>query len=529
MAKTIERSREEVPDGEYAAENPLPSGIPFLGMVRETGAITAGVFPVRPPKQWFVNPRLGKLSGLEIGGDGRVFGHIASWSQSHIGMAGSVKAPKNRSGYAYYRTGLCETDGGEMVEVGQITLTGGHAPLTADVTNAVKHYDDTASAVMDVNIGEDAHGIWVAGALRPEVSDEQLRTLRASSVSGDWRPINGKLELVAVCAVNVPGFPIPRARVAGGATMSLVAAGTAELVEAVLFHDADSAEESMARLEGLSPEELEALAELDAQFAGQPIEQEELSVEGRLERLERQLLGEAADRRRRLDDAVLSAARSLTGGGRARERAAARREQRARVASLRARVAAGAPGADDARRAELRARVGLADAEPAEGEPAEGEPGAGSDSTDLAAELRRRVLGEVSAEAGESVDRAAELRQRVLGDSAEAEESETHTWDDGMSIELSTLDAVAAALRAQVSGGMTATATKAWDKEKRDKAANSGAAMKDGSYPIKDCADVGKAVKAIGRGKKSHASIKTHIKKRAKALGCTGKLPDDWK
>jgi hypothetical protein len=522
MAKTIERRVEEVvPDGEYAAESPLPSGIPFLGMVRETGAITAGVFPVRPPKQWFVNPRLGKLSGLEIGGDGRVFGHIASWAQSHIGMAGSVKAPKNRSGYAYYRTGLCETSEGEMVEVGQITLTGGHAPLTADVTNAVKHYDDTASAVMDVNIGEDAHGIWVAGALRPEVTDEQLRTLRASSVSGDWRPINGALELVAVCAVNVPGFPIPRALVAGGEPLALVAAGTAELVEAVLFHDAESAEAQVARLEGLSQEELVALAELDLQF-GTAVREDELTVDARLERLERQLLGEAAERRRQLDQAVLAAANRIVAAGeftgaQTRRRTKARAEERAAlVAALRDRVGVQSP--EEERKAELRARVGItADAAPVGEE-------------ERAAELRRRVLGDLTAELVESaagtepddqVDKLEELRSRVLGD--------TTLWEDGLEIDLSVTEGVAAAARARVQGGLVATATKSWNREKRDKAAQKGQAMSDGSYPIKDKADLKKAIKAIGRGKKSHASIKAHIKKRAKALGATNLLPDDWK
>jgi hypothetical protein len=53
----------------------------------------------------------------------------------------------------------------------------------------------------------------------------QIRALRASAPSGDWRPINGSLELVAVCQVNVPGFPIARALVASGKVMALVAAG----------------------------------------------------------------------------------------------------------------------------------------------------------------------------------------------------------------------------------------------------------------------------------------------------------------
>jgi hypothetical protein len=97
-----------------------------------------------------------------------------------------------------------------------LTLAGGHASLEASALEAARHYDDTGSAIADVHAGEDQFGIWVAGALRPSASPEQIRALRASAPSGDWRPINGALELVAVCQVNVPGFPIARARVASG-------------------------------------------------------------------------------------------------------------------------------------------------------------------------------------------------------------------------------------------------------------------------------------------------------------------------
>jgi hypothetical protein len=57
----------------------------------------------------------------------------------------------------------------------------------------------------------------------------QVRALRASAPSGDWRPINGSLELVAVCQVNVPGFPLARAMVASGKIMALVAAGASHM------------------------------------------------------------------------------------------------------------------------------------------------------------------------------------------------------------------------------------------------------------------------------------------------------------
>lgn len=207
-------------------------------------ALTADGFPVKPPASWFENPKLKQVTALQVTPEGQVFGHIAAWHQSHIGLAGSVKPPKSKSGYAFFATGALQTADGQMVDVGQISLVGGHAPIDVDVPRAVAHYDDTRSAVCDVAIGEDRHGIWVAGALRPEVNDQQVRQLRASAVSGDWRPINGNLELVAVCSVNVPGFPIPRARVASGATLALVAAGIEPIVEARLLEAGGIAQDS---------------------------------------------------------------------------------------------------------------------------------------------------------------------------------------------------------------------------------------------------------------------------------------------
>ena len=184
--------------------------------------------PIQPPRDWFEDPRLSGPTPLTVTADGRVYGHIAAWGVRHIGMPGHVTPPRSQSNYAFFRTGVVETDRGD-VPVGQLTLAGGHAPLSADAGAAVRHYDDTASAVADLAAGEDGYGIWVAGALRPEVTDDQVRALRASAPSGDWRPINGALELVAVCQVNVPGFPVARARVASGATMALVAAGARDM------------------------------------------------------------------------------------------------------------------------------------------------------------------------------------------------------------------------------------------------------------------------------------------------------------
>lgn len=221
---TLELDDDLITDGVYEE---TPEDYEF-----QSAALAASAAPVVPPKSWFKNPTLSQATPLTITDEGRVFGHIASWTTSHIGMPGrSVKPPRSASQYAYFRTGLLRTDEGD-VQVGQLTLAGGHAALQASAEEAVKHYDETASSVADVTAGEDEYGIWVAGALRPDVTPSQIRAFRASSPSGDWRPINGRLELVAVCQVNVPGFPIARAITAsGGVPGALVAAGAAYLAE----------------------------------------------------------------------------------------------------------------------------------------------------------------------------------------------------------------------------------------------------------------------------------------------------------
>lgn len=252
-----------VPDGSYEEEPGADEAISS-----SLASIAASAAPVHPPKTWFGNPKLTGPTPLTVTDDGRVFGHIAAWNVDHIGMPMATRPPRSASNYAYFKTGVLRTAEGDDVAVGQLTLAGGHAPLTVNATAAVKHYDDTASAVADVNAGEDRYGIWVSGGLRPGVTAEQVRTLRASAPSGDWRPIRNRLELVAVCQVNVPGFPVARAQVASGQVTALVAAGARMLAE---LRDSPMRELS-SRLELLERDELQRRRSLAAERM-QPIQQ----------------------------------------------------------------------------------------------------------------------------------------------------------------------------------------------------------------------------------------------------------------
>lgn len=191
-------------------------------------SLVAGGGPELPPADWFENPRLTEPTAIVVQKDGRVFGHLATWDSCHIAHPDfCTSPPRSASGYAYFHTGSVLCEDGKEVGVGHLTLNTTHAKQSAKAMATIAHYENTGLAAADVRAGEDEWGIWVAGAVRPGLSEKKMRALRAAPLSGDWRRIQGNLELVAALAVNVPGFPIPRPQglTAGGHTVALVASG----------------------------------------------------------------------------------------------------------------------------------------------------------------------------------------------------------------------------------------------------------------------------------------------------------------
>jgi hypothetical protein len=132
---------------------------------------------------------------------------------------------------------------GSIVRVGKITAGTGHADTRLGWVPASDHYDNTGKQVAIVASGEDRWGIWVAGALVPEAEDTDAAMLRRSPLSGDWRRINGNLELVAALAVNTPGFPIVSLN-ASGEPEALCAAGVILEDGTIASLDPDSLNES---------------------------------------------------------------------------------------------------------------------------------------------------------------------------------------------------------------------------------------------------------------------------------------------
>lgn len=201
-------------------------------------AKTAAGDPELPPIEYFTDPGFTEPTPLTIDGD-RIFGHIATWGTCHIGISKRcTPPPRSPSDYAYFNVGARRVQDGDQVRtvgVGHLTLGpdrpvpgAGHAPLSASMADTVAHYDNTGTCAATVAAGEDRYGIWINGLIEPELSERDRERLAAAPPSGDWRAKDGALELCAILAVNVPGYPVPRARVASAAPdvpLALVAAG----------------------------------------------------------------------------------------------------------------------------------------------------------------------------------------------------------------------------------------------------------------------------------------------------------------
>jgi hypothetical protein len=203
-----------------------------------TASIVASATPVKPPRSWFSNPNLKRPSPLIVRDDGRVYGHLALWDTCHVGLGQlsgeCVKAPHSATGYAMFHTGNVATDSGDVIPVGRLTVDTTHpagqrgAMLTA--ASASQHYDNTGACAAIVTMGEDEHGIWFAGSMVPEAGEMERAKLRRHPLSGDWRDVNGNLELVAALSVNSPGFPI--VRMVDGNRFTLVASmGACDMID----------------------------------------------------------------------------------------------------------------------------------------------------------------------------------------------------------------------------------------------------------------------------------------------------------
>lgn len=189
-------------------------------------ALSASADLKRPPVDWFADPLLTEPTPLTIDDDGRVYGHLALWSTCHRGFDSQcVTPPPDSTDYEEFHSNAHITlDDGGQLGVGCLTFDVSHADVRISATAAKRHYDHSGTVAAFVRAGQDDIGVWVAGAIRPGLTDDQIELMRRLSLSGDWRPKDGQYFLIAAQAVPVPGFPI-RAKVASGVVEELTTRG----------------------------------------------------------------------------------------------------------------------------------------------------------------------------------------------------------------------------------------------------------------------------------------------------------------
>lgn len=113
----------------------------------------------------------------------------------------------------------------------------------------------------------------------------------------------------------------------------------------------------------------------------------------------------------------------------------------------------------------------------------------------------------------------AELELAVIGKDGEVNKADADVREEWMAMSAADLDAAADEMDA------ITKASRSFASASRRKYAKQGIAMKDGSFPIPDTDALKRAMKAVGRAKKSKAgAVKAHIRRRAKALGATSML-----
>lgn len=178
-----------------------------------------------PPREWFDEPTdVTPTGALTVTPEGRIYGYVAPLGVRHRSFQNEdVRVPMRRVDYSRFMGGETIVADGGRIATGAITMNCGHASTSPHVSAqaAAEHYDNTCSLVATVRVGENRHGVWMAGALLPDVTPAQIRRIMASRLSGDWRAHLDKpgwREFVAALLVPVPGFPM--ARVAPSVTTS---------------------------------------------------------------------------------------------------------------------------------------------------------------------------------------------------------------------------------------------------------------------------------------------------------------------
>jgi hypothetical protein len=159
---------------------------------------------------------------LRVNEAGRIWGYLAPAGVAHRSFPNRrVEVPMGRVDYSGWQNKAWPVAEGHKVYTGVITMECGHASINPgdwSYTHRREHYENSCSVAAHARIGENRHGVWVAGALAPWLDAEQLGKLMSCQLSGDWdshKDKPGWRDFVAALLVPSPALPnrVPTASV----------------------------------------------------------------------------------------------------------------------------------------------------------------------------------------------------------------------------------------------------------------------------------------------------------------------------
>ena len=157
--------------------------------------------PTRPPAEWFERPDfLSPGQRLQVMPEGRIYGYLIGRDPVRLANGELFSAPRSPSGYTRARQGRVTTMEGDEVRV---MLLGARGHPDDD-----QAYADPDRARALVAVGDDEHGVWIAGSLVPGTTYGDVAEMRRCSLSGDWRATEHGTDLVGAGLVVVPAAPL---------------------------------------------------------------------------------------------------------------------------------------------------------------------------------------------------------------------------------------------------------------------------------------------------------------------------------
>lgn len=199
-----------------ADQVPEDISMPVPGVVIVASGHTITI-PDLPPASWFDEPTDVTIEGaLTITDEGRVYGLLAPAGLPHRNRVyRGATVPMGNVDYSRFLGAETIVEGGERIVTGNVTFNCGHGTPGQGAAVAVQHYDNSCSLAARIRIGErtdEPAGVWVAGALMPGISGEDVARMMQCRLSGHWEPTANGYEMVAALLVPVPGFAMARSR-----------------------------------------------------------------------------------------------------------------------------------------------------------------------------------------------------------------------------------------------------------------------------------------------------------------------------